>query len=212
MIVFFYIWRGMELEIIVGITSAVSIVGTVFIQWMRRDTTESEADVNIGQSAKFWADAMNTMSITAARATSDSQELLRTLKDTLVEMGGIQRDIWALKGENQRSAEREIVLTAQVETLMKSKLAMEKASLEKDKQIAVMQEQIATIPAMQEKISTLEKERVSLLATVDEMSKRLEASESSGDNGKTDELPAKTAEITAKNKADETTIEPIETK
>ncbi len=202
----------MELEIIIGITSAVSIVCTVFVQWMRRDTTESEADVNIGQSAKFWADAMDKMSATAARTLSDMQELLATQKQYLDELGDVQREVWALQGENQRSAEREKILTAQVETLMKSKLALEKASLEKDKQIAVMQEQIATIPAMQEKISTLQTERVSLLATVDEMSKRLEASEASGDNGQDDELSVKTGAITVKKEVQETSVTPTKAK
>ena len=199
----------MEQELIFGIYSAMTIsfgsICTVLVQFMRRDKTESEADVNIGQSAKFWADAMDTMSTTAARAISDQQEMLGTQKNFLDELGEVQRDVWALQGENQRSAEREKILTAQVETLMKSNLSLEKASLEKDEKIATMQEQIATIPAMQEKISTLEMERVSLLATVADLSKRLEASENGKEapdkpktGEKTPEIGATTAAISVK--------------
>lgn len=206
----------MEQEIIFGIYSAATIsfgyACNVLVQFMRRDKTESEADVNIGQSAKFWADAMDTMSNTAAKAISDMQELLRTQKKYLDELGEVQREVWALQGENQRSAEREKILTAQVETLMKSNLELKTGSVEKDKLIAAMQEQIATIPAMQEKISTLEMERVSLLETVDELSKRLEASEASGDNGQDDDLAVKTSAIAVKKEVQETVAAPTEAK
>ena len=189
----------MEQEIIFGIYSAmviiVSSLATVAVQFMRRDKTESEADVNTAQSEKLRSDAMDTMYTTVARSAADSQELLKTLKEYLVELGQVQREVWALQGENQRSAEREKILTAQVETLMKS-------NLEKDAKIATMQE----------KISTLETERVSLLETVDELSKRLEASEASGDNGQDDDLAVKTGAIVVKKEVQETDAAPTETK
>ncbi len=196
----------MEQEIIFGIYSAmviiVSSLATVLVQFMRRDKTESEADVNTAQSEKLRSDAMDTMYTTVARSAADSQELLKTLKEYLVELGQVQREVWALQGENQRRAEREKVLTAQVETLMKSNLELKTGSIEKDKQIA----------AMQENISTLKDERVSLLATVDELSKRLEASESSGDNGKDDELAVKTGAIAVKKEVQETVAAPTKPK
>ncbi len=186
----------METEVLVMVISAISVItgsiGTFLIQLMRRDKTESEADINDATAEKIRADAMTMMYSNMAQMSDKIQTQAQKTMDYIQGLDTCKRDIWRLEGENERRSkrEKELVdqvnsLTSQVADLTESKIALEahvedlmKSSNEKDSQIGLLRD----------RIRALEDER-------DQLSEQLEAKESSENGNIGVETDDKTPEI-----------------
>lgn len=180
--------------IMTAVLMFLSSVATFLVQYMRRDKTESEADVNASQAEKIKADAMMTMYQTVASITEKLGEVLESKIDNVQSIDALKRDVWRLEGENQTRTQQDkqrigqiTTLEAKVMDLMKSKVSLE-AKVERltktndalEKQVKVLTkastDKDAVIGTLRDRIQALETERADL-------NKQLEQKVSSGDNG-----------------------------
>jgi chromosome segregation ATPase len=177
-----------------------SSMATLAATWLRRDKIEAEADVDASQAEKIKSDAVVTLYQTIAKMSMDIQSQASETLEYIKRLGSFQRDVWRLQGENQRRAEREGELVAQikhvdkqVEDLMQSKTALEVQVRELTQSNEQLEERISEltqastdkddqIEQMRGRIQTLEIER-------EDLNRRLD--DATGDNGKiiTKEVP-----------------------
>jgi len=223
-------WRGIlgEQTAMVIIGMIFSSIGTVLVQWMRRDKTESEAEVNEAQADIFKANALVTLYETVAKMAQDIQKQAAATIEQIEKYDTCKQEITRMKGREYQYSRQEkqwveqinilesqvaelmqskIDLEAQVAELLQSKFDMEKSNAEKDGQITALEDKMGRWrkerDADRKRITTLETERIDLLATVADLSTRLEAKEKQTGNGKTDKKDTQDVEIVAETEEKE---------
>lgn len=180
---------------------------TLLAQWLRRDKTESEADVNMSQAEKIKADTVVMLYQTIAQISKGVQDQAKAMQDQakatidyIKSIDSLKRDIWRLEGESQRLTRQDAdrltqmaALELQVAELMQSKIDLETkvdaltiAKIGLEKRVADL------VKSSAEKDDQIEKMRGRIQALEIE-NKRLEAKESAGENGTGDEKDAPVA-------------------
>ena len=171
-----------------------SSVATLIIQWMRREKTESEADVNVSQAEKIKADAVAVLTQTISQLSQDVAAQAKTTIDYINILDTLKRDIWRLEGKISERDKQDIERVAQISALETRLKAVTQANDDLETKVASLTESKTTLESqvaelkrsssdkddqielMRGRIQALETER-------DDLNKQIEAKESAGDNG-----------------------------
>ncbi len=165
-----------------GISGVVSVIGTMFGQWLNRDKADAEAESIRAGAEKKRAEAdaeakrANTEMILAF--TQTIKESVGSVKE-MTKMLQFQKDLTDKRDEQIDTLTRRLLelerLVADgdsvIEAMKQDMVDMVVAGQSKDDRITALEQKRA---ADRERISALEKERKSLLAKIDKLRKRLE--------------------------------------
>lgn len=187
-----------------AISGMIGVLGTMFGQWLNRDKTKAEAMTLLA----------NTLVEALSSFTDQRNDSMKALNRREDENDELRREAIAREEKFAKEiADVRADLAAEKTTIRMLELNMAglvESNAEKDKQIASLiessEKKDVQIAVMETKISTLETERIQLLATVADMGKRLEAKEAVDGNGNivTDGAPDETVTVENTPEVDKT--------
>ena len=160
---------------LVTATSLFSSLGTLVVQWMRRDKTEAEADVKTAQAEKIQTDVVIALYQTIAETVKDIQSQAQKTIEYIITLDTCKRDILRLESENQKRATQSSEQVLQIKRLKNQVAGLLKAKTALTAQVAELIksgiDKDGEIEKMQRRINVLEAERTKLNERLNEAEK-----------------------------------------